>query len=218
MMHHGCPGTEEMLALITVIAGAAAVVWASVWASVCVGLRHESSRNDERFMEEQYRTAQPACSEALSLSLRRPAAVPMMYDVYLGHSQASGADQCKILAMLLRARGLKVWHDMDSADLTLQGMEHGVRNSRCFLVFLSDGVMSRPCCHQEMRWAKQYGCHFLGVIENDKRHGEANIVHEKISAPDDLKHLLDDIEFIANQRRDFLVAAMVEELERRSAV
>ena len=64
----------------------------------------------------------------------------------------------------------------------------------------------------------QYGCHFLGVIENDKRHGEANIVHEKASAPDDLKHLLDDIEFITNRRLDFLVAAMVEELERRAAV
>ena len=143
------------------------------------------------------------------------AASARMYDVYLCHCHTSGADQCRILAMLLRDRGLQVWYDMDANDLTLAGMEHGVRNSRNFLVFLSKGTMGRPYCHQEMRWAKSYGCRFLGVMEHDEQHGRANIDAERAVAPDDLKHLLQDVEFITNQRRSFLVTAMVDELERR---
>ena len=51
---------------------------------------------------------------------------------------------------------------MGAADLTAGGMEAGVRDSRCFLIFLSDGLMSRPFCQMEQRWAKGYGCRCAG--------------------------------------------------------
>ena len=34
------------------------------------------------------------------------------YDFFLNHCQASGQDQCRTLAMELRAAGASVWYDM----------------------------------------------------------------------------------------------------------
>ena len=87
------------------------------------------------------------------------------YDVFINHCQESGQDQCGKLAMLLKAAGVKVWYDMQAEDLTAQGMEEGVADSRNVLIFLSDGVMGRPFCVMEQRWAKMYDCNFIGVVE-----------------------------------------------------
>jgi hypothetical protein len=137
------------------------------------------------------------------------------YDVFITHAQATGADQCAMLARLLEARGLKVWYDMQAEDLTLAGIEDGVRRSRNILVFMSDGIMSRPCCQQEQRWAQAYGCTFIGVKEDDARHGAVDLVKEKESAPQDLQHIVDNVEFIPYRRRVWERQAMVDELERR---
>ena len=137
------------------------------------------------------------------------------YDVFITHAQATGADQCAMLARLLEARGLKVWYDMQAEDLTLGGMEDGVRRSRNILVFMSDGIMSRPCCQQEQRWAQAYGCTFIGVKEDDARHGAVDLVKEKESAPQDLRHIVDSVEFITYRRRAWERQAMVDEIERR---
>jgi hypothetical protein len=85
-----------------------------------------------------------------------------------------------------------VWYDMQAQDLTAQGMEDGVANSRNVLIFLSDGVMGRPFCNAEQRWGKKYGCHFVGVVEMDQRHGGGPTIfaQEMERAPADLKHLL----------------------------
>jgi hypothetical protein len=137
------------------------------------------------------------------------------YDVFINHCQASGQDQCGNLAKLLQSAGCKVWYDMQAQDLTAEGMEEGVSQSRCVLMFLSDDLMGRPFCHAEQRWGQLYGCNFVGVVEKDSRHGAADFATEKERAPADLKHLLDEVEFIEYRRRDFEAKAMVEELVRR---
>jgi hypothetical protein len=141
------------------------------------------------------------------------------FDFFINHCQASGADQCGKLALLLRARGVRVWYDMSAADLTEQGMEEGVANSRNMLVFLSDGLMSRPFCQKEQRWGIQYSCNFVGVAEHDDRHGGGKnaegvdlFTREKACAPEDLKHLFDQVEFEPFQRREHLVVPMVTQL------
>eukprot|EP01045_Picozoa_sp_COSAG04_P027892 COSAG04_NODE_4189_length_2244_cov_22.203730_1_plen_434_part_00 len=137
------------------------------------------------------------------------------YDFYLIHSQASGQDQTGKLAMLLEQAGARVWYDMQASDLTEEGMEQGLRNSRNALIFLSDGVMGREFCKKEMRWAKMYNCGLVGVHEADNRHGAANFRTEKQRAPVDLEHLLDDVEFIEYRRRGYEADAMIVELIRR---
>jgi hypothetical protein len=131
------------------------------------------------------------------------------YDFFINHCQASGQDQCGKLDLLLKARGCKVWYDMAATDLTAQGMEEGVANSRNVLIFLSKGIMGRPFCQMEQRWGKKYNCNFVGVVEQDTRHDPADFAEEKAAAPPDLKHLLDDVEFETYQRRQHLVDAMM---------
>ena len=139
------------------------------------------------------------------------------HDVYIIHSQETGQDQCALLFQALRSADLSVWLDMQAHDLTAQGMKDALSKSRAALLFLSDGVMARDFCIQELRWAKENGCKFVGVMEDDARHGKADVALEKSRAPADLKHLLDDVEFIAYRRRAHESEAMVRELVKRIA-
>ena len=56
------------------------------------------------------------------------------HDVFITHAQASGQDECKTLCLLLTAAGFNVWYDMQATDLTAQGMEVGVSQSRTVLI------------------------------------------------------------------------------------
>jgi hypothetical protein len=136
-------------------------------------------------------------------------------DIFITHAQGSGQDQCKWLHVMLKQAGYRVWYDMEEADLTERGMEAGVSRCRVVLIFLSDGYMTRPFCIKELRWAKLYGCALVGVVEKDSRHGPADFGLEARRAPADLEHVLADVEFVEYQRRNYLAAAMLEEIVRR---
>ena len=101
---------------------------------------------------------------------------------------------------------------MQAADLTAEGMEAGVSQSRHVLIFLSDGYFTRPYCLKELRWAKLYGCNLVGVVEKDLRHSPADFGLEARRAPADLKHVLADVMFLEYQRQDYLEAAMVAKI------
>jgi hypothetical protein len=140
------------------------------------------------------------------------------HDVFINHCQKSGQDQCANLDKLLRAEGASVWYGMPAQDLTARVMEQGVANSRNVLVFLSDGCMGREFCQKEQRWAKMYGCKLIGVVEKDERHGGGKEIFdkEKKRAPKDLKYILDEVEFLHYERKDYQAKAMVEEILRRT--
>ena len=46
-------------------------------------------------------------------------------------------------------------------------------------MFLSNELMGRPFCNAEQRWAIQYGCQLVGVVEKDSRHNPADFDREK---------------------------------------
>jgi hypothetical protein len=137
------------------------------------------------------------------------------YDYFINHCQTSGQNQCHALCLLLQQAGATVWYDMQAQDLTAQGMEEGVRQSRNVIIFLSDDVMARPFCNAEQRWAKLYSCKLIGVVEKDSRHSPADFAKEKERAPADLKHILEDVEFIDYERRNYKAKSMIEEIMRR---
>ncbi len=134
------------------------------------------------------------------------------YDFFINHCQHSGQDQCANLAKLFRAQGWSVWYDMSADDLTEHAMQLGVSQSRNMLIFLSDGLMSRPFCLKEQRWGIEYKCKFIGIMEQDSRHGPADLAREREAAPEDLKFIFDQVEFEPYQRRKHLEAAMVQRI------
>ena len=134
-------------------------------------------------------------------SRRAIALVPMAerkYDFFINHCQSSGQDQCANLAKLLRARGWTVWYDMSAEDLTEHGMEVGVSQSRNVLMFLSEGLMSRPFCLKELRWARDDG---VAVVPCVDREDKRNIGAFLGGCPEDLRSL-GNIDFVALDRSD----------------
>ena len=71
------------------------------------------------------------------------------YHVFLSHVQLSGGDRCMLLAEELRAKGLRVWYDMDQ-EPTADGMEKGIKTSACVIAFFSDQYLTRPAVHREL--------------------------------------------------------------------
>ena len=140
------------------------------------------------------------------------------HDFFLHHCHASGQDQCGNLDKLLRQEGARVWIDMQAEDLTLTGMEKGISESRNFVIFLSKGIMGREYIDAEQRWAIQYGCNIIGIVEKDEQHGKADFAEEKAHAPADLKHLLDDVEFLDYERRGYKERCMVDEILRQAGM
>eukprot|EP01048_Picozoa_sp_COSAG05_P002464 COSAG05_NODE_101_length_19100_cov_24.260144_17_plen_813_part_00 len=149
-------------------------------------------------------------------AITAPSRAERKFDFFINHCQATGQDQASNLAKLLEAEGCSVWYDMMAAtELNSMAMERAVADCRTFLIFLSDGLMARPFCQEEQRWAKKYNCKLIGVFESDERHGRVDFAKEEKSAPDDLKHVLTDVDFVAYRRRGYEVQAMVQELLRR---
>ena len=104
--------------------------------------------------------------------------------------------QSKTVRMSNVGRPLRrVWYDMQAGDLTAEGMERTVSQSRHVLIFLSDGYFTRPFCLKELRWAILYGCKIVGVVEKDARHGAVDFGREAKLAPADLKHVFAEVEF-----------------------
>jgi len=77
----------------------------------------------------------------------------MQYDFFLSHYQSTGGDQVMTLELRLSAMGFHCWLDQNAATITKESMEDGVRGSKVFLLFLSQGVLTRPFCLFEIQTA-----------------------------------------------------------------
>ena len=140
------------------------------------------------------------------------------YHFFISHCQATGQDQAHLLCTNLKARGAKVWYDMEMDEITTQGMEDGVRDSMVMIVLLTPLIMSRPFCQLEMRSAKKHDLKIIGVCEQDERRGKVDFAAEKAAAPDDLKDILDKVEFLPFRRRKAEADPMYREILKRSQI
>lgn len=166
-------------------------------------LKQQMKRKDQEEAEMK-RVNSHAPPEADAISMEPIAIDERENEFFVSHCQVAS------LTASLRDKGHKVWRDIDADNLTARGMEEGVRQSKHLLLFLSKDYMSRPFCISELRWAKQYGCTFVGVIEKDSRRGAADFGQEAADAPDDLKHLFQDIEFVEFHWRQRFAATMFD--------
>ena len=90
----------------------------------------------------------------------------MQYDFFLSHYQSTGGDQVMTLELRLSAMGFHCWLDQNAATITKESMKVGVKDSKVlvkyvsriactkvFLLFLSQGVLTRPFCLFEIQTA-----------------------------------------------------------------
>ncbi len=88
-------------------------------------------------------------------------------------------------------------------DISIEGMAEGIRTSRNFILFLSDGVLSRPYVQFEIRCALKLRKPFILIHEADERHHPCDFAKELDAAPTDLKSVLSSHESLAWRRRHF---------------
>ncbi len=88
--------------------------------------------------------------------------------------------------------GFVSWLDNKAADLTKPGMAKGIKQTGCFLLFLSKGVLAREFVQFEVQTALEQGKKIILVHETVEAHGKFDFASEKASAPDMMKNILED--------------------------
>ena len=77
------------------------------------------------------------------------------------------------LELRLTSMGFNCWLDQNAAKITKESMKLGVASSRVFLIFLSEGVLTRPFCLFEIETALEMKKPLTLMHETDGRHGKA---------------------------------------------
>ena len=138
---------------------------------------------------------------------------------FISHSQATGGDQANLITNNLEKRGLKIWYDNNMEEITESGMKEGVQKSKALIVLLTSGMMGRPFCQKEMKWALEFDLDIIGVAEQDPRRSPVVFEEEKVlaraSGAPELESLVDDLEFISFRRRRFEAEGMYGEILKR---
>jgi len=138
------------------------------------------------------------------------------HHVFLSHTQTTAGDAVHVLSLLLKARGIEVWYDQSMEKLAKQDMERGIKESACFLLFLSVGVMESKYCQFEMKTALKQKKPILLMYEADsKKAGYQDFEKYIEAAPREMAETFEKAESMEFQRRYFLRDAMVNELIRR---
>lgn len=77
--------------------------------------------------------------------------------IFLSHYQMFGPDVMDLKQRLINAGmdGGRVWYDKDN-DPSEKSMREGVRDSKYFLLYLTEGVLERPFCRKEIHWCLHY--------------------------------------------------------------
>jgi hypothetical protein len=154
-------------------------------------------------------------------------------------SQADASGTVGTLFFEYKKLGLHNWLDMRQANLTLDGMKAGVRDSTAFILILTERVLASWFCQQEILTAIEEQKKIQLIVEQEKRfhpfdiaawqkqaadgkdtremvnqRGEKVKVHPKICKMVD-DHLRDAVPY---RRRDFEQEAMMRALCERNGV
>lgn len=115
------------------------------------------------------------------------------YDMFLSHKQSEAQDAVATLSFNLKqARSdIRLWLDLEQ-DPTEQGMYEGVRDSKCFLFYCTEGIAFSKYCLLELGWAVELNKPIILVAETDPRHGATDIGKLRDRMPSELKHVFDE--------------------------
>jgi serine/threonine protein kinase len=106
-------------------------------------------------------TERPTIDDMLDHRFLEPTSKPperkdIEYHAFLSYNQADASGTAKALFHQLKNLGLHAWLDMQQQTITLEGMRAGVKNSDVFILILSENVLARWFCQQEILCAIQY--------------------------------------------------------------
>ena len=157
---------------------------------------------------------------------------------FLSHVQKTGQDIASSLCYKMREKGFDVWYDMEMNRIDGDGMKEGVKNSHCFVLLLTEGILSRKWVRLEIATAIENEKKILLIHDPGSLHSfnfnkvdaAVKMAREADENPVDLSFLFDASvptpkwcvpqfrEAIAYRRRKFESDAMIGELARRAEI
>ena len=145
------------------------------------------------------------------------------FAAYMCHTQDTGGAQTGLIANELRERyhlcpkgeAPGPWLDKWVPSCDAKAMEKGISESKVFFITMTKGIMSKPYPIMEMRWALMYGIPRIGVMDKSTAGGKDFIYDELEAAPEDLKVLLNDVEYIPYRTKGYEQGSMMVEIMRR---
>ena len=120
------------------------------------------------------------------------------------------------LELRLEALGFDCWLDQKADVINKASMAAGVQNSEVFLLFLSEGVLSRPFCIFEIETALSLGKKIVLMHETDGRHGAFDFGAGGAGVPAAVLALLQTHESLPWRRRKYEQDTILQELIRLS--
>lgn len=124
-----------------------------------------------------------------------PLPAHLRWHFFISHSQGHAGDACMSLkyAVEKAVPGVRVWFDQDE-NPSEAGMLEGVRGSRVFLLFLTQGVLKRPWVQFEVREALRLGKPVVLVEETDPRHHAAGAFNDYLAeCPEDMRPIFNSV-------------------------
>merc|ERR1719397_1164453 len=127
----------------------------------------------------------------------------IQFHAFLSHAQADTQDVVALLAMQLTTNhGMKVWLNMEAANLNVEGMVQRVGESETFVLFATRNYMVRPFSVFELLVAMELGKKIQIVWAPDTRHnGFANFRDFMNMVPAEFASMF-ETEAIDYQRRE----------------
>jgi len=125
------------------------------------------------------------------------------FHAFMSHAQADAQDVVGLIALELKTNyGLKIWLDMQAANLNVEGKLLGIAQSETFLLYATQNYMTHPFCVFELLVAIQLKKKIQILWDTDTRHCGFNQFGEfKAQVPKEFSSIF-DIEAIDWQRRE----------------
>merc|ERR1719160_341899 len=95
-------------------------------------------------------------------------------------------------------------------------MATGIANSSMVILFMSEGVLTRPFVIFELEQALKAQKQILLIHEQDQRHNPFEFAREVSLAPEWLRELVESHESLPWQRRGYLREALLDQLTTKA--
>ncbi|GBG24154.1 Hypothetical Protein FCC1311_003722 [Hondaea fermentalgiana] len=146
---------------------------------------------------------------------------PSSWTLFLSHAQREAQNQVQSLHLLLRNESVPCWYDMDAEKLEAVDMLRGIRDSKFFLLYLTEGYLERFFCRLEATFAMTTQKKVIIVYESDNRHGGGqytDLIDRCTAKFPEFRDWLMATEAIPMARRAFQREAMIHEILKRVGI
>lgn len=165
--------------------------------------------------EDLYRADKALSS--LQMPQLKPLKFGLMYHCFLSYKQQTAMELVAKQFYVLSLRGYRCWYDQQfKSDITLENMREGVKQSLCYILFLTKDVFPSRFIEEEVKTAVAYKKPILFLHHPQTgQYGYCKFADYIEKAPASIKPLFDKVESMQLQNRYFLEEAVNRRIDEK---